>query len=183
MAIHIPGLTIYDEELQKGILRIVDRDVKRWISAGNKAQKELRTKYTIDWFVGKDHESHTMVDALEFKHKMVQKKGIISLYFTSYVNMGRFAITTAFNDPSIYRWKAKYGANIDPAEYLLDLQWNQGIHGLPQEWSHPNKRFHQTEDNPPWINPYFNQGIPMKDYMREAFEKEWVSTVYKYRKI
>ena len=98
--------------------------------------------------------------------------------------MNRFAITTAFNDTSIYKWADRYHVGINPAQYLLDLQWNQGIHGLPKEWSRPNPRFGQiwNDDQRYWYNPYYRQGMPMSNYVRFGFQREWKDTVNKYLK-
>ena len=181
MAIRATGLKINDKELQKFADNLVEKYVNRYISAGNKAQKEIRTKYTIDWFL---NESDTMADALGFTHKLVQKNGLATIYFTSYVDMGKFAMTTIANDTSIYRWADKYHAGINPAQYLLDLQWNQGIHGLPLEWSRPNYRFGQSwnDGQDRWYNPYYRQGMPMSNYVRFGFQKEWTNAVNKYLK-
>lgn len=70
MAIRASGLKINDKELKKFADRVTEKYVKRYISAGNKAQKEIREKYTMDWFLNK---STTMVDALDYTHKLVQK--------------------------------------------------------------------------------------------------------------
>lgn len=181
MAIRASGLKINDKELQKFADNIVEKYVDRYVSAGNKAQKEIRTKYTIDWFL---NESYTMADALRFEHKVVQKNGLATIYFTSYVDMNRFEITTRFNDPSIYEWAERYHAGINPAYYLLDLQWNQGIHGLPREWTRPNYRFGQFYEDgvTRWYNPVYQQGMPMSNYVRFGFQKEWENTVNKYLK-
>lgn len=181
MAIRATGLKTNDKEIQKFAQRIVEKYVDRYISAGNKAQKEIRRKYTIDWFV---NESYAMVDALQFEHKLVQQSGIATIYFTSYVDMGMFAFTTMRNDISIYRWANKYNATINPAEFLLDLQWNRGIHGLPETWSRPNYRFGQSWNDSVnhWKNPAFNQGIPMSEYVRGGFRQEWEETVNRFLK-
>ena len=51
MAIRATGLKINDKELQKFADRITEKYVDRYISAGNKAQKEIRQQSTIEWFV------------------------------------------------------------------------------------------------------------------------------------
>lgn len=181
MAIRVTGLKINDKELQKFADRITEKYVDRYISAGNKAQKEIRQQSTIEWFVN-GHD--TMLDSLEFEHKLVQKNGFATIYFTSYVNMVTFETLSRVNDPSIYRWQKKYKASIDPADFLVDLQWNQGIHGLPQVWHHPNYRFGQSysSDVHTWSNPYFNQDESMESFTRRNFETKWKPTVNKYLK-
>lgn len=181
MAIRASGLKIDDKELKKFADRITEKYVNRYISAGNKAQKELRKKYTLEWFL---NESDTMADALDYTCKLVQKNGKAYLYFTSYVDMGKFAANNISNGASIYDWADRYHVGINPSWYLLDLQWNQGIHGLPREWSRPNYRFGQSWNDgvQRWNNPYYNQGIPMCNYVRFGFQKEWESTVNRYLK-
>ena len=181
MAIRASGLKINDKELKKFADRITEKYVNRYISAGDKAQKELRKKYTIEWFL---NESDTMADALDYTHKLVQRNGKAYLYFTSYVDMGRFATNNISNGASIYDWANRYHAGINPSWYLLDLQWNQGVHGLPREWSRPNYRFGQSWDDgvQRWNNPYYNQGMSMSNYVRFGFQKEWESTVNRYLK-
>ena len=78
----------------------------------------------------------------------------------------------------------RYNAGINPSQYLLDLQWNQGIHGLPREWTRPNYRFGQSWNDgvSHWYNPYYNQGMPMSSYVKLGFHKEWETTVNKYLK-
>ena len=83
------SLKIDDRELKKFADRITEKYVTRYISAGNKAQKEIRRKYTLDWFL---NESTTMADALCYTHKLKQSKGKAYLYFTSYVDMQKFEI-------------------------------------------------------------------------------------------
>lgn len=175
------GLKINDKELKKFADLITEKYVNRYISAGSKAQKELRRKYTMDWFL---NESTTMADSLDYTHKLVQRNGKAYLYFTSYVDIGRFEMANVFNNASIYTWANRYHAGINPSQYLLDLQWNQGIHGLPREWSRPNYRFGQSWNDPiqRWSNPYYNQGIPMSNYVKFGFQKEWESTVNRYLK-
>ena len=181
MAIRASGLKINDKELKKFADRVTEKYVKRYISAGNKAQKEIREKYTIDWFLNK---STTMVNTLDYTHKLVQKDGKAYLYFASYVNMGKFEMANIFNRASIYDWANRYNAGINPSQYLLDLQWNQGIHGLPREWTRPNYRFGQSWNDgvSHWYNPYYNQGMPMSSYVKLGFQKEWETTVKKYLK-
>lgn len=181
MAIRSSGLKINDKELKKFADNITEKYVTRYIAAGNKAQREIRKKYTIEWFL---NESYTMADSLRFEHKLVQKNGLAIIYFNSYVDMNRFEVATRFNDPSIYEWADRYHVGINPAEFLLDLQWNQGVHGLPKEWGRPNPRFGQTwsPDQRYWYNPYYNQGMPMSNYVRFGFKKEWEKCVNKYLK-
>ena len=181
MAIRATGLKINDKELQKFADRIVEKYVDRYISAGDKAQKEIRKKYTIEWFL---HGSTTMTDALEYEHKLVQKNGFATIYFTSYVNMGKFSANMIANNSQIFTWANHYHAGIDPASYVLDLQWNQGIHGLPYEWSRPNYRFgqHYGDGVTTWYNPYFNQGIPLSKYVEYGFKGEWEQTVNRFVK-
>lgn len=181
MAIRAVGLKINNKELQKLVDNIVEKYTNKYISAGNKAQKEIRTKYTINWFL---NESSTMSEALEFTHKLVQKNGLVTIYFISYLNMKKFLMTTKIYDTSIYRWADKYHVGINPAQYLFDLQWNQGIHGLPKEWSRPNYRLGQIWNDKQryWYNPYYKQGTPMSLYVKYGFKKEWKNTVEKYIK-
>lgn len=181
MAIRASGLKINDKELKKFADKITEKYVNRYISAGDKAQKELRRKYTVGWFQNK---SEIMADSLDYTHKLVQRNGKAYLYFTSYVDMGRFAANNISNEVSIYGWSERYHAGINPSQYLLDLQWNQGIHGLPREWSRPNYRFGQSWNDgvQHWYNPYYNQGMPMYNYVRFGFKKEWQSTVNRYLK-
>ena len=125
-----------------------------------------------------------MVNSLDYTHKLVQKNGKAIIYFTSYVDMNQFERLSTQNDSSIYRWKNKYSASIDPASFLLDLQWNQGIHGLPLAWSRPNPLFGNRNigSGNSWTNPYFNQGGSLESYTRNYFKKDWESTVNKYVK-
>lgn len=175
------GLKVNNKELKKIIDKLTDKYIDKYISAGNKAQKELRRKYTIDWFL---NESTTMADALDYKHNVVQDNGKVYLYFTSYVDIGRFEIANVLNYASIYEWADRYHAGINPSQYLLDLQWNQGIHGLPREWTRPNYRLGQSwnDEVHRWKNPDYIQGMPMSNYVKFGFKKEWASTVNKYFK-
>lgn len=181
MAVRATGIKINDRELKKFADRLTEKYVDRYISAGNKAQKEIREKSTLEWFID---SQGTMVDSLDYTHKLVQKNGKAIIYFTSYVDMNQFERLSTQNDSSIYRWKNKYKASIDPASFLLDLQWNQGIHGLPLAWSRPNPLFGDRNigSGNSWTNPYFNQGESLESYTRNRFKKDWESTVNKYVK-
>lgn len=181
MAIRATGLKIKDKELKKFADKITEKYVDRYISAGNKAQKEIRQQSTIGWFI---NGHNTMLDSLEFDYKLVQKNGLATIYFTSYVNMNTFERLSKSNDPSIYRWQKKYKASIEPANFLVDLQWTQGIHGLPQKWTRPNPLFGKENigEGNSWINPFFNQGENMESFIRAMFQNKWKSTVNKYLK-
>lgn len=181
MAIRATGLKIKDKELQKFADRLTEKYVDRYISAGNKAQKEIRQQSTIEWFIN-GHD--TMLDSLEFEYKLVQKNGFATIYFTSYVNLVKFEVLSESNDPSIHRWQEKYNASIDPAEYLVYRQWSQGVHGLPYAWSKPNPLFgdkNRGQGNS-WTNPYFYQTESMASFTQKKFKIKWKSTVYKYLK-
>lgn len=181
MAIRATGLKLNDKELQKFADRITEKYVDRYISAGNKAQKEIRKMATIDWFIN-GHD--TMLDSLNFTYKLTQKKGIATIYFTSYVDMNKFELLSRRNDSSIYRWKNKYNAPIDPAEYLVARQWSQGIHGLPQRWSRPNLLFGKENigSGNSWTNPYFVQGISLRSFTENYYKTKWQDTVNRYLK-
>lgn len=172
-------LKINKSALNRAINSAADKATQKLISAGDKAQKEIRKKYTENWFLNK---SDTMSSALRYKHRIRKHHDKTVISFNSYVDMGSFSANVLANDRSIYEWKERYGAGIDPPAYLLDLQWNQGIHGLPEVWTRPNYRFGQMANGVQkyWYNPYFNQGIPMSAYVRSGFASEWENTVLSY---
>ena len=178
MSIRAVGLEINDKEIKRIVNNEVEKYVKRYQSAGRKAMKELRDQYTVDWFL---NESDTMLKSLRYSDWMEQRDGNAILYFNSYVDMDAFEAQVAQNDTSIYKWKEKYNADINPAEFLLDLQWKQGIHGLPLSWTHPNYRFGQFGE-PPYTNPYYNQGTSMEEYIEDGIRTNWEKTVNKYVK-
>lgn len=88
MAINAAKLKINNKLLQKFADQIAMKYTAQYISAGDKAQKEICRKYTISWYF---HDFYTTTDALEFRHEVVHRKDSTAIYFTSYINMGKSA--------------------------------------------------------------------------------------------
>lgn len=88
-------LKINKSALNRAIDSAADKATQKLISAGDKAQKEIRKKYTENWFLNK---SDTMSSALQYKHRIRKHHDKTVISFNSYVDMGSFSANVLAND-------------------------------------------------------------------------------------
>ena len=58
------------------------------------------------------------------------------------------------------KWNEKYGKGYNAGDFILGLQMNYGIYGLPKDWEHPNMRMGGITEN-----PYYSEGVPLMQYL------------------
>lgn len=163
----VSGLQIDEAALKKSINGIIQKEVTRQKQIGQKANKDLREKATMQWFsdIMKFKESrYNMMKSLCYKTTEKFHNGLIELEFISWVDASRYNI----HDTRMYQQKDIYP--IDHFQYIVgDLQWNQGILGLPQQSS-------QTD----WVNYHFHQGKSLSSLTQHVFKYNWVKRLNQY---
>lgn len=104
-----------------------------------------------------------MLSHLSYRTLVKQRGQKIILEFESFINDYDARHT------SLYGWNQRHGNPVDPSEFIVDLQWKQGIIGLPAESS-------QTG----WVNERFHQYQPLYRHTRLCYIHLWESTVKRY---
>lgn len=163
------GIKINETKLNEKLEDVMLEAVKKYEPAGEKANKELREKYTKGWFSdnGFSDSYHTMLNSLSYKNSMKKTSRYVYLNFESYVDPEKYDI----EHTSLYKQRSKYGG-IDATAYIVEsLQWNRGIIGLPR---------HSDFGYSNWINTNFHQVQPLQEYMADKYKSEWERTVKKY---
>lgn len=187
----INGLNIDKAAMQKTLDNILSREVTRYKNAGLKAMQELRTGAIDMWY--RDNTDSSMKAATKSEVESIkQNKGNITITITSYVDIdeyNRVKMAKETENPySIYEWREKwvdnglsmkvptpggldYKYDNSPADYLVYLQWELGIRGLPEKAEHTKTG---------WTNRFFDQTTPMRDFVGGIVATNWISTVNKY---
>ena len=105
--------------------------------------KEIRNSIIDEWF--------GEFDSISMKVAWVQKRprwriydNMATLWVEAYVDIGKYN-----EKPKAEAWRSKYGGDLDSREYVLGLQLDQGIIGLPKE--------SQAYPEHNWVNPNFHQ--------------------------
>lgn len=155
------NLKLNDAALDKMVEKAMSHAVTKYKSAGKKANEELRRMSVIEWFGRFD--SDTMLRSLNYKENIHQDKDKIYLNFYSYID------NYEADHTSLYGWNKRHEYPLEPADFIIDLQWNQGIIGLPERSSETS-----------WINYNFYQSTPLKNYTMDIYRNLWSNTVRKY---
>lgn len=165
-------LKINNTVLSKGIDSIITKEARRYETIGNQVNKELRKKYTLSWFI---NDSSTVVDSLEYDVKRITTGNTLRLVFSSWVNIEKYELIKSRkeNDGGIYFWCKKAqteGINMDlsPAEYIVNLQWNKGILGLP---------YRSVARNTGWKNPHYHKKDLLFKVIQRAYKDHWAQEV------
>ena len=153
------GLKINEREIEKMINDIIKNEVKQYKKIGAQTHKELRQQATIQWFTDMMFplSKYHMIKSLRYKMVEKIKGNIIELEFVSQIDATKYNIV----DTSMYRQRYKYP--IDHFSYIIeDLQWKQGILGLP--------RYSSMSD---WHNLHFHQGDSLASVTEHVFNYNW----------
>ena len=158
----------------------IEKIVRNVEKTGKEVADRLIKTYIIEWF--NEYDYHSLVNSIRFTSKHKQEKKKITITITPYVDMESYR-----DKPSVDRWKDKWSVDLgkDSKNYVLDLQFNEGIIGLPKIWTRPNPRFfgnpnmRQTSDVK-WTNPYFIQrSASLEDYLNSKLTNEWEKEINK----
>ena len=159
---------------------VIEKVVRNVERTGKEVADRLIKTYIIEWF--DEYDYHSLVNSIRFTSKHKQNKNNITISINPYVDIDSYR-----EKPSLDRWKDKWGADLstDSKNYVLDLQFNEGIIGLPEIWTRPNPRFfgnpnmRQTNDGK-WTNPYFIQrSTSLEDYLNNRLFDEWQNEINK----
>lgn len=166
MASYSGGLKINNKELGKFVDRTISKTVRKIKKEALPVAKELREESVIEWFfqAGFPYSHITMLQSLDYDVTEKQANGKVMISFTSYINPALYEITHT----SLYKQRERY--DIDPFTFIVnDLQWEEGIIGLPAMSS-------QTS----WVNSNFHQTIPLHDYVNHKFQWNWKKRLKKH---
>lgn len=173
MASYTRGVKINEKEIQRYTENLTAQAVRRAKKVGEKVSQELRRESVIDWFNGngfsRNESWYTMLHALDYMPTQIHSHGgIVDLTFTSFINPEKYEI----KHTSLYKQRDKYPGISDPYEYIVGtLQWEQGIIGLPQNFSTGA------------TNPYFYQAsINLEDFTMEKYKYNWKKRLNRYWK-
>lgn len=155
------NIKIDDAALNKTVERAIARTVTKQQRAGNLANQSIRRQATLSWFRGFNAE--TMLSHLAYRTVVKQRNSSIILEFESYIDAYNA------NHTSLYSWNIRHGNPVDPSNFIIDLQWNEGIIGLPAISS-------MTD----WVNTHFHQYQSLQKHTQLCYRHLWGSTVSRY---
>lgn len=129
----------------------------------NNAHKRAYVENTKAWFrsVGGDYNS--LIKALSFNYSISKPtrayKGRQKYKITSVAKVDFKRYREGMYNCTIEEWwnrhpEEKQRSKKSPGEYIFNLQWKEGIMGLPQQWRRPNPRFASTRT--PGMGTYTN---------------------------
>lgn len=133
---------------------ILKKQLNEYAQAGKSAMKEIRTSIVNEWF-GSSYSSVSMNVATNYtSYTRMFSDNTAQVIIHSWVDVGNY-------NPSqnIQNWNIRNEYGLDPVflmEYVLDLQLEKGIIGLPKEGAMTNTG---------WTNDNFHQQEPLRKYI------------------
>lgn len=126
-------------ELTKFKNDLLKQQLGKFSVAGEKAMKEIRSSIASEWFG--EFSSTSMNSATVYTHyTTLYQNNRARIIIHSWVNIN------AYNPkPKAASWVSRHGGEIEPKEYVLMLQLDQGIIGLPEKAS--------DDRDSDWVNP------------------------------
>ena len=141
----------------------LEKELERYKYAGKAAMKEIREGITAKWFG--DYNQESLDDATVYNVRTRFFDNLTaSITVHSYVDIGKYK-----EKPSAQAWVNKHGGDIDPEEYVLQLQMTQGIIGLPQfarRYEERTYRKYNQENN--WKNGRNLHFVRQKPALRDT---------------
>lgn len=134
--------------------------------------KKIYKQSVLSWFKypGRKTEvdTETLINSTRYFYKITQNKESIHVeYYTQVVFSKYNQIKRSSSDNGIY--KNKYDEMGNRAKYIYDLQFIDGVIGLPKRSSRTN-----------WINPHYVKREPLMDYLDEKFKLQWDKKCSRY---
>lgn len=143
---------------------LLKTQMNNYKNAGKKAMKEIRKSIVDEWFG--EFSSTSMNNATQYNtYTQLYSDDTARIIIRSAVYPDMYN-----HGQSAQNWYALHGGNSIPEEYVLDLQLEQGIIGLPEK---------STVSD--WVNPNFHQNDPLRLYIENnAKWQEFEDIVNKY---
>ncbi len=147
-----------------------------YAQAGKQASEEIRDQIVRNWF--REYNGESMIAA-------TIHKPIIRVYSENRAQVS----VLSYIDPSLLfygsasQWSKYHETDMDSSLYVLDLQLNQGIIGLPARGTKPvnhDKLWgpHHLDENRIWINDNFIQRPPLLGVLETSvLWSQWESSV------
>lgn len=179
-----------DKSLEKELRQILDRQmdsyVQRFITAGNKLMKQSYIDGIGEWYSQSGLPRSTFNHIKKHVHSyktMTRSTNKVTLMFHGYLDGDGVESEGLF--PSVRKWardhsepwhymknpnnpeRSPLSMSITPSEYVINLQWQYGVIGLPNK---------ARNTGTGWINPRFrSHGWSMEhvtgNAIRDAFDK------------
>lgn len=169
MGIRGSSVKVNNKELQRIIDNTTSREVTKLSNAGKQAMENIVSSGISGWYRHLLSESTGLAirKSMEYRSTNVrQKNRFVYIDIIASVNMDTYQRYTehyAINDYV----KRHEDYDLVPHTFVFNLQWQQGILGLPERSSHTS-----------WVNLNFIQGEPMYEYIanliKKTFDKEMV---------
>lgn len=124
--------------------------------AGEEAMFKIRTSIVQEWFGG--FNSTSMIGSQDYRSRSVRVgDNHHRIIIESWVDPNRYS-----DDQNIQDWNVRNDkgySQMELIEYVLNLQLEEGIIGLPQYGYYKDKNGNPTRK---WINNYFYQTTPLR---------------------
>ena len=163
MAIH--GIKVNEKELQKIIDNELARQIRKVATAGKKAMDELSSRGIDEWYmtVNSAHSYSSIPNSIKVeKGPIRQDRKTVWCDITMYADEGHYLALTE-DVYNIYGWADRHKKqHVWAADFVLDLQWNQNIVGLPSPYAH------------------ISGDGSLKSYMETFLKLNWDDTVNKF---
>ncbi len=145
MSVH--GYKVDNAELQKALTNLTTRQITMLAAAGEKAMEDI-SRNTIDMFyhsTGSSHDYSSLMYSLRVKRNPPrQNSQFVWVDIDMYIDESAFLYATE-DFYNIYKWadrpsengkKKKRMTHPQAAEFVIGLQWEEGIIGLPKPYAH-----------------------------------------------
>lgn len=184
MSIH--GLKMNNAAMQRAVDRITYQVAMEAKDMGLEAMRELTTTGITEWYKKMGSRSKTLIRSMDYKvSNITQDSNFVYIDITAYLDMEKYAYFNSHTNirKNVYKWREKHEENgwryygvgepqpaiqmpMSVPEYMADLQWNQGILGLPEKGKYTS-----------WVNPNFKQDESLYNYTSKYIADKWRSTI------
>lgn len=164
MATFSGGLKLKLDKVNKQLIdNIIGKEVRRVERLGKFTMRQLREQIVNEWF--DEFNGESMNESTKYISSFKQSGKEVVVTITSYVDIAEYDGSRL----SASRWRKKYGGDLDSGEYVLGLQFDEGIIGLPEKATY-------REDSH-WVNNYFHQQEPLEPLLKYQLVKQWGEAV------
>lgn len=145
MSVH--GYKVNNAELQRALTNLTSRQINVLAKAGEKALDDI-SRNTIEMFyksTGSSHNYSSLMYSLKVKRNAPrQDSKFVWVDIDMYIDTSSFLYATE-DFYAIYDWadrpsndskRNKRMTHSQAAEFVIGLQWNQGVIGLPSPYAH-----------------------------------------------